>query len=129
MPTDERQRGRLPATDWLLPAFILGLALSATLLLAHACSSLLMMTSSTVSPTPTATVIAQPTSMPTPTLLPSPAPTTTPEPTIYIIRPGDTLSAIAARYGVSIEDLVRMNDIIDPNAIIPGQKLLIPRRS
>lgn len=46
-------------------------------------------------------------------------------PTITI-RQGDTLSAIAARYGVSLERLVALNALPDPNLLHPGQQLQLP---
>ncbi len=71
-----------------------------------------------------------PTFTPTRTL-PSPTPTTilptpTLTPVIYVVRPGDTLSAIATRFGVPVEELARANGIEDPNVIKVGQKLVIP---
>lgn len=58
------------------------------------------------------------------------APTATPsnnKPTmaggLYVVAPGDTLSAIARRSGVSVDTLARINGISDPNKIIAGSKL------
>lgn len=45
----------------------------------------------------------------------------------YIVQPGDTLSAIAARFNVTVKDLVENNVIRDDFAIFPGQILFIPR--
>lgn len=42
------------------------------------------------------------------------------------IQPGDTLSKIAARHGVSAEELAKANGITDPNRIRAGQSLTIP---
>ena len=39
------------------------------------------------------------------------------------VRPGDTLTAISKRHGVSIEELVTLNAIENPNRIYPGQRL------
>jgi LysM repeat protein len=39
---------------------------------------------------------------------------------------GDTLSAIAARVGSTIDDLVAANCLSDPNAIVSGQTLYVP---
>jgi N-acetylmuramoyl-L-alanine amidase len=47
----------------------------------------------------------------------------------YEVRPGDTLSAIAARQGTSVDALARANDLTDPNRIFVGQVLTIPRTS
>ena len=41
----------------------------------------------------------------------------------YLIQPGDTLSAIAASTGVSLERLVNFNSIKNPDIIIAGQTL------
>jgi LysM repeat protein len=44
----------------------------------------------------------------------------------YVVREGDSISAIAARFGVSQEALLRANGITDPNSIYAGQELVIP---
>ncbi|MBI2863797.1 MAG: N-acetylmuramoyl-L-alanine amidase [Chloroflexi bacterium] len=44
----------------------------------------------------------------------------------YMVAAGDTLSAIAARFNVSVLAIVQTNDITDPSMIIVGQKLTIP---
>lgn len=43
----------------------------------------------------------------------------------YIVRRGDTLSEIAARYHVTVEQLVKWNKISNPNLIFVGQRLAI----
>jgi murein DD-endopeptidase MepM/ murein hydrolase activator NlpD len=45
---------------------------------------------------------------------------------IYIIQPGDSLSGIASRFNIRLDDLLRANDITDPNAISAGARLVIP---
>jgi murein DD-endopeptidase MepM/ murein hydrolase activator NlpD len=45
---------------------------------------------------------------------------------VYIVQPGDTLSSIAARFGVSLDDLMTANNISDPNLLSAGQQLIIP---
>ena len=47
----------------------------------------------------------------------------------YVVRPGDTLSAIGARFGVSYQDIARASGIANPNVIRAGQVLTIPGRS
>ncbi len=42
------------------------------------------------------------------------------------VKPGETLSDIAARYGVSINSLMRLNGLRDPNFVQVGQRLQIP---
>lgn len=44
----------------------------------------------------------------------------------HIVRRGETLSAIAALYGVTIEDLILANGLKDANRIFSGQKLYVP---
>ena len=44
----------------------------------------------------------------------------------YVVREGDTLSGIAARYGVDESALQRANGIDDPNSLFAGQELVIP---
>nr|WP_322818605.1 LysM domain-containing protein [Tepidiforma sp.] len=62
----------------------------------------------------------------------SPAPAATPTPTparnpgTYTVQEGDTLGAIAERFGVTIADLVTANGLADPDLIYPGQELTIP---
>lgn len=45
---------------------------------------------------------------------------------VYVVAPGDTLGAIATRFGISLDALVAANGIADPNRLVVGQQLLIP---
>ncbi len=45
---------------------------------------------------------------------------------VYVVRRGDTLSAIGRRFSVSVATLMRVNHISNPNRIYIGQRLLIP---
>jgi len=45
---------------------------------------------------------------------------------IYIVQAGDTLSYIASRFNVTIEDLMAANPAIDPNFLSEGQQIIIP---
>jgi LysM repeat protein len=47
--------------------------------------------------------------------------------TTYTVKPGDVLSAIAAKNGTSVEELTRLNPSVDAAALHPGQKLKLPR--
>lgn len=49
-----------------------------------------------------------------------------PQTITYIVKRGDTLWAIANKYGVTIQDIVKENNIQNPNLIYPGQILKIP---
>jgi LysM repeat protein len=45
----------------------------------------------------------------------------------HLVRPGETLSGIAAERGVSLDALIRANpQIVNPNLIRPGQTLTLP---
>jgi LysM repeat protein len=44
----------------------------------------------------------------------------------YVVKAGDTLSAIAARYGTTTQALVQANGLASANLIYVGQRLLIP---
>jgi membrane-bound lytic murein transglycosylase D len=44
---------------------------------------------------------------------------------IHIVRPRETLSAIAKRYGVSVTDLLQWNDLTETARIFPGDRLRV----
>lgn len=44
---------------------------------------------------------------------------------VHIVRPGDTLSSIARKYGISFHELLKRNPNIDPDKIKVGQKVFI----
>lgn len=46
---------------------------------------------------------------------------------VYLVRPGDTLSGIAARFGVPLIGLVRANRVRNADLIYAGSRLVIPR--
>ncbi|MEZ4605255.1 MAG: LysM peptidoglycan-binding domain-containing protein [Deinococcales bacterium] len=48
------------------------------------------------------------------------------EPLRYAIRQGDTLSALASRYGVSVDDIARANQMSPLATLKIGQELMIP---
>lgn len=49
--------------------------------------------------------------------------------TTYKVRNGDTLSKIAARAGVTVDDLCKLNHLADPDMIRIGQVLKIGKYS
>jgi LysM repeat protein len=59
------------------------------------------------------------------------APPTTPRPRrhrpthkrYYVIRSGDTLEQIAARFGTTVDRLLRLNPGVTPTALRPGDRL------
>lgn len=48
------------------------------------------------------------------------------QPIYYIVKPGDTLSTIAAQYNISTAALMQANGITNPNVLAVGQQLIIP---
>ncbi|HYI66960.1 MAG TPA: LysM peptidoglycan-binding domain-containing protein, partial [Candidatus Limnocylindrales bacterium] len=46
------------------------------------------------------------------------------DPTVTV-QPGDTLTGLSKRHGVSIATLVDLNDLTDPNRIFAGQRLRV----
>jgi hypothetical protein len=92
-------------------------------------------------PGPTLLPTATPTLVPA-TPAPTPAPTPTPKPKkyagltpcpgvddcyIYVVKRGDALAAVAARYGLTLDEVLARNPKIrDPGLIVLGQKIRMP---
>ena len=92
-----------------------GLAFAATLLLASCRENA---GAPTLEPAPTLLVV-------TATAGPPPVPTPG-EQQHYIVREGDTLSGIAARFGVSEDAILKENPLSDRDRLFVGQELVIP---
>lgn len=45
---------------------------------------------------------------------------------VYVVQPGDTLSVIALRFGVTATGIAAANNLNNPNLIFVGQRLVIP---
>lgn len=45
---------------------------------------------------------------------------------VYVVQPGDTLYSIAVRHGTSVWAIARANNLVNPNWIYVGQRLVIP---
>ncbi len=82
---------------------------------------------SAVTPSDTAVAPADP-----PATATSVPPTTAPtaaaaaDATVHRIRRGETLSEIAGRYNVTVQQIVQANGLENPNRIVTGQSLVIP---
>lgn len=89
---------------------------------------------STPTPSPSATSTTTPTASPTPSatrVLITPLPTTCvprlPDGWVeYTIQVGDTLSAIAAAGGITVEQLMNVNCLTDARLIVAGQRVFTP---
>ena len=75
-------------------------------------------------PAPAATPVATP--EPTPAPEPTPQPAT--EPIEYEIVAGDTLSAIAVEFDVTVDAILALNPGLEPDTIQVGQVILVPGR-
>jgi len=45
---------------------------------------------------------------------------------VYIVQPGENLTEIANKFGISVNDLITANQIVDSNLISAGTQLIIP---
>ncbi len=65
-----------------------------------------------------------------PSVTPAPTNTSAPSPTsqvvVHVVKRGETLGTIARQYNVTVDAIVRANNISNPSLIYPGQKLNIP---
>lgn len=48
--------------------------------------------------------------------------------TIYVVQPGDTLATIATQFCLTVEEIQRLNNIVDVDTLSVGQELRIPIR-
>ncbi|MHA7239034.1 LysM peptidoglycan-binding domain-containing protein [Arthrobacter sp. TMS1-12-1] len=61
----------------------------------------------------------------TPAVKPAPAQPAPAAGSTYVVKPGDTLGAIAARQGVSLQSVLTANRLSVTSVIYPGQKLVV----
>lgn len=54
------------------------------------------------------------------------APAESNEPVVHTVQAGENLGRISEQYGVSVEDIMTVNGLTDPNIISVGQQLTIP---
>lgn len=90
----------------------------------------------TPAPTDSPTPSDDPTATPAPTASTDPEPDASPGPVAsaqpatsgetYRVKGGDTLTAIAARFGTTAQVLARLNDLTDPSRLKVGQVLILP---
>lgn len=94
----------------------------------------------TTAPSPAATtaapaaVPATSTPAPTTTSRPASSPVTAPGAgggvvsTVWVVQPGDTVTSIAARFGVSARWLATLNAMAVDEPLVPGQRLFVPQQ-
>jgi murein DD-endopeptidase MepM/ murein hydrolase activator NlpD len=70
-----------------------------------------------------AAVVSAPQTAPTPATIKVAAPS---NPVAYEVKPGDTVAAIASRYNISVSELMRANNLTNPQELQISQKLIIP---
>lgn len=122
---------RMPEITLSLPAALGLLALFVAIGAALVFFAVRQQPAVVVPPTPTATSTATPTPSPSPT--PEiPTATATPEPTAtpfsYFVKEGDTCSGIAFAFNISIQSIVRLNNLpADCGTLLLNQELLIPQ--
>lgn len=134
-----RSRART-ALPWVLgTAAILTLAVAGGLLTAYVVANLRAVPppAALLTPTPSLPPLVTPSpsatpspteSLPQPRRTPTAPPTVTPEPTpfIHVVQQGESLTHIANLYGITVGDILALNNIKHPNRIQPGMELLIP---
>jgi LysM repeat protein len=123
-----------PRPRWWLPLAAAGVLLIVAGVTGYTLAQLVAVVAS--APAPRAT-LAPAGPAPTPVVTASPlvtgspiatavAATSSPSPRIHVVQPGEYVSLIARRYGVTPQAILRANNIPDPNYIEVGQELLIP---
>ncbi len=82
-------------------------------------------------PSPRLTPSATPTLTQTPLVVPTLGPTVAADLALEFtsVRPDEFLSTVAARYGVSVDDIVKFSVIENPDFVAIGQGLIIPHRT
>lgn len=48
--------------------------------------------------------------------------------TIYYVQPGDTLWSVGKRFNTTVEELIKLNEITNPDELYPGQQVLIQKK-
>jgi murein DD-endopeptidase MepM/ murein hydrolase activator NlpD len=51
---------------------------------------------------------------------------TSPERPVYVVQEGDSLFSIAIKFGVTVDDLIKANELANPDLLSSGMELVIP---
>ncbi|HEY1408945.1 MAG TPA: LysM peptidoglycan-binding domain-containing protein, partial [Promineifilum sp.] len=75
--------------------------------------------------------LTAPASQPTPTLAATPTgsasdPAQSPIPRVHVVQDGENMTLIAANFGVSVEDILAINNLANGDLLQVGQELIIP---
>ena len=62
-----------------------------------------------------------------PATSPPPEPSPPPTANVHVVEEGETLGLIAERYGTTVEVLLELNDLPDPNVVPVGTSLIVPQ--
>jgi lysozyme len=62
-----------------------------------------------------------------PATSPPPEPSPPPTANVHVVKEGETLGLIAERYGTTVEVLLELNDLPDPNVVPVGTSLIVPQ--
>ena len=46
-------------------------------------------------------------------------------PATYVVKPGDTLWQIARKYGLTVSEIINLNQLVNPDMIYPNQVLVL----
>ena len=49
-----------------------------------------------------------------------------PTPFVHVVQEGDTLSGIALKYGVGLDELIAANELVNPDLLRLGQEIMVP---
>ena len=131
----QREWGAFGALVLVLAVVVVGVALLAPGIFARVTGAFFAAQDGAPPPVETVipTVTIAPTLLPTLTPPPEPTPTTavqsaTAVPTQpYVVQPGDTLSRIATLHSTTVALLVEINRLANPNQLVAGTTLLVPR--
>jgi LysM repeat protein len=93
---------------------------------AVACASLLVALVGCTSDKPDTTTVTSPSSSTVTTVPLVQSTTVTTLVDFYVVEAGDSLAAIAQRFGVTMAAIMAANEITDPNRVLVGQRLTIP---
>lgn len=103
--------------------FVVSAVAMLTMFLLGGCARLSLAPTATIVPTRPSAATEEATDVPTALLVASPTPA---GPLLHTVQAGDTLGAIAQVYGVSVEELIAANDLVNPDALAVGQTLIVP---